>query len=89
MSHIAEANLNARAEFDFLLIVTGMEETDSAKGVCHGIERYVFFHTGTFAFPVTPFCLEFLDVCTVAKHNAAQITGGKGGNDVSMESVLI
>ena len=77
------------AEFNFLLIIAGMEETDGTESISHGVEGYVFFQTGTFSFPVTPFCLKFLNVSTVAEHDTAQIAGGEGGNNISVKSVLI
>ena len=89
MAYIAKSYMETWAKFDFLLISAGMEETDGTESVSHGVERYVFFQTGTFSFPVTPFCLKFLNVGTVAEHNTAQIAGGEGGNNISVKSVLI
>ena len=52
-------------------------------------ERYIFLAAGTSCFTVTPFCLKFLNMSTVAEHNAAQVTGGKGRDNAAFETIFI
>ena len=89
MADITKSYMDTWAEFNFLLIIARMEETDGTESISHSVERYVFFQTSTFSFPVTPFCLKFLNVGTVAEHDTAQIACGEGGNNISVKPVLI
>ena len=89
MSYITEADLDAGAKVDLLLITAWMKQIDCAQRVFHCIERYIFLCAGTFCFPVAPFCLEFLDMRTVSKHDIAQIIGGKSRDNLSLKTVLV
>ena len=65
-----------------------MEQLYSPQRVIHGVQRYKFFLTCTAALPVAPFCLEFLNVGAVTQHDAAQVAGGKGADDLPPKTIL-
>ena len=47
-----------------------------------------FFPPARRPLPVAPFCLEFLNVGAVTQHDAAQVAGGKGADDLPRKPFL-
>ena len=53
------------------------------------VHRYIFFPACTSSLTITPFCLEHLNVCTVSKHDIAQLLRRFRGKDLSTKTILV
>jgi len=88
MADIREADLNAVADVNYGIVIVFPEKTAGSFGIRHRIGRHEFRLASPLAFPVPPFCFEFLDMRRVKKHDAAQIGSRVGRQDRTLEAVF-
>ena len=89
MSGIYKTHLNPVCQFQNLLIRAAHQMRDGSLRIVHIIQRLYRFLAGSLSFPVSPFCFKHLDMCTVTKHDLAQIHGGIGRINISPEPLCI
>lgn len=70
---------------DFLVIVYRSKTGQGVLGVLNGVDG-IFLFALVFFVPV--FCVAFLDVGGILKHDTTEIAGGVGTIDDSLESVF-
>ena len=78
MPDVRETDLDPFCDLNYGIVIEWFEMLDDILRVLNGIERLHLWQSGTLGLPVLPFCLHFLNVCAVTKHDLAQIRGCLG-----------
>ena len=88
MARVLKANLHAVENIVGRTILAGVEQLQSSLRVGNGIDRLHRRLTGTLGLAVAPLGLRLLTVSRVHEQNAAELGGGFGGVDLSVEALL-
>ena len=88
MPNIDETDRDFLADFDHLAVTAWMQPSDRLFRIIHGVHRFIFRISGTFALAVAPLSFKLLYVGAVLQHNVAEITGLCGREYGTFEPVL-
>ncbi len=74
MSRIAEKDIDALADIDRSFVFVRNKELYRADSVVHSVERLVVVLAAALSLTAAPLGFKFLNVSTVAEHNAAKVS---------------